>query len=134
MATTDEQKTFRTFLNLLAVAHLAIAVIAGFALVLLLMMYGDTAARAANPNRVAELGALATFRPMAMGMALISVITLVGGLISAFCIWRRRSRGFSLFIGVLSLLLFPIGTVIGLTTLVVLAQKPIRALYPPKSS
>ena len=129
MATPDEQKTFHIFLSLLAVAQVAVAVIAGFALALILMMYGDTAARAANPNRAAELQALATYRPVAIGLALVSVMALLGGLISGICIWRRRSRRFSQFVAGVSLLLFPIGTAIGLTTFIVLGQKSVRDLY-----
>lgn len=129
MATPDEQKTFRLFLRLLAVAQFAVVVIAGFALVLIYMMYGDTAARAANPNRAAELHALAAYRPVSIGMALVAVVTAVGGLVSGVNIWRLRRRGFSQFVAVVSMLLFPIGTVIGLITLIVLGQKPIRNLY-----
>jgi hypothetical protein len=97
--------------------------------VLIFMLYSDTAARASNPNRAAELHALATYRPVSIGMAAASVLAAVGGVASAACIWRRRARGFSQLVAVVSLLLFPVGTAIGLATLVTLGQKPIRDLY-----
>lgn len=129
MATTEEQHTFRIFLRILAVAQWALVVIAAAALALIYMLYGDTAARAANPNRAAELHALATYQPASIAMAVVSVLTGLGALISGINIWLRRARRFSQFIAVVSLLLFPIGTVIGLATLITLGQKPIRDLY-----
>jgi hypothetical protein len=129
MATTDEQNTFRIFLRLLCVAQFALAMIAAAALGLIFMLHSDAAARAANPNRAAELNALVAYRPGFVGLATVSVVALVGGVISGVCIWRKRGRRFSQFIAVVGLLLFPIGTAIGLTTLVVLAQRPIRDLY-----
>jgi len=50
-------------------------------------------------------------------------------LISGVDILCRRARRFLQFIAVPNSLLFRIGTVIGLVTLIVLAPKPIRALY-----
>jgi hypothetical protein len=129
MAMTDEQNTFRIFLRLLAVAQFALAVIAAGALGLIFMLHSDAAARAANPNRAAELSALAAYRPGFIGLTTVSVVALVGGLISGVCMWRKRGRRFSQFIAVVGLLLFPIGTAIGLATLIVLGQKPIRDLY-----
>ena len=131
MATPEEQQTFRLFIRILAVSQWVMAVVAGAALVLIVMFYGDTAAQATNPNRAAELSALATYRPVFMGLATLSVLVVLGGLISGICIWCRRARAFSLVVAVLGLLLFPIGTVIGLATLIALGQKPIRAFYRP---
>lgn len=110
-------------------AQFTVAVIAGFALVLIFMMYGDTAARAANPNRAAELNALATYRPFSIGLAAVCVLALVGSLFSGVYIWRQRQRVFSLWVAAISLLLFPVGTVIGLATLITLGQKSVRDLY-----
>jgi hypothetical protein len=129
MATTDEQNTFRIFLRLLSVTQFALAMIAATGLGLVFMLHRDAAARAANPNRAAELNALQAYRPAFIFLATVSVVALVGGLISGVCIWRKRGRRFSQFIAVVGLLLFPIGTAIGLATLIVLGQKPIRDLY-----
>lgn len=129
MATPDDQNTFRVFIRLLSVAQFALALIAAGALGLILMLYRDMAARAAHPVSGAELHALDSYRPAFAGLAILSVLALVGGLVSGVCIWRRRALGFSRLVAVLALLLFPIGTAIGLATLVVLGQKPIRELY-----
>ena len=129
MATTEEQRTFRIFLRILAVAQFVLTVVAAASCGLVYLLYRDAVARAANPNQAAELTALATYRPVFVGLATLSVLVLLGGLSSGICIWRRRGRGFSRAVAVLSLLLFPIGTVIGLATLIVLGQKPVRDLY-----
>ncbi len=129
MASTDEQNTFRIFLRLLSVTQFALAMIAAGALGLIFMLHRDAAARAANPLRASELNAIEAYRPAFIGLATVSVVALVGGLISGVCIWRKRGRRFSQFIAVVGLLLFPIGTAIGLATLIVLGQKPIRDLY-----
>lgn len=129
MASTEEQHTFRIFLRILSVAQFVLAVIAASALALVYMLYNDTAARAANPNRMSELQALTTSRPAFICLATLSVLVLLGSLVSGGCIWRQRGLGFSRGMAVLSLLLFPIGTVIGLATLIALSQKPIRTLY-----
>ena len=129
MATLEEQRTFRLFLRILSVAQFAMAVLAGAALLLVLMFYDDMARRAMNPNGAAELSALARYRPVFVGLSIVSGLALVGSLFSGIFLWRRRRRGFSLFIAVVGLLLFPVGTVIGLATLIALGQKPIRDLY-----
>lgn len=129
MATPEEQRTFRLFLRILAGAQFTMAVIAGGAIGLIFMLYNDTAARAANPYRAAELSALASYRPAFIGLTTVAVLALAGGLVSGVCLWRRRGRRFSMIVAVVSLLLFPVGTVIGLATLIALGQKPIRDLY-----
>lgn len=129
MATPEEQHTFRIFLRILSVAQLVLAVIAGAALVLIWMSHEETVRWAANPYRAADLTALQSYRPAFILLAVLSVIVLVGSVVSGVCIWRQRGRGFSLSVAVVSLLMFPVGTVIGLATLIALGQKPIRALY-----
>ena len=110
-------------------AQFAMAVIAGAALLLVLMVHDETARRAANPNRAADLNALASSRPVFVCLAAVLVLALMGSLLSGVCIWRQRKRGFSLCFAAVSLLLFPVGTVIGLATLITLGKKPIRDLY-----
>ena len=129
MATPEEQRTFLVFLRLLSMAQGVMAVIAGAALVLVWMTHEETARLATNPNRAADLTALQSYRPAFVVLAVVSAIALVGSVVSGVCIWRQRGRGFSLGVAVVCLLLFPVGTVIGLATLIALAQKPIRALY-----
>ena len=129
MATPEEQRTFLVFLRILSAAQWVIAVIAGAALVLVWMTHGEIARLAANPNRAADLTALQSYRPAFVLLAVIAAIALVGSVVSGVCIWRQRGRGFSLGVAAVCLLLFPVGTVIGLATLIALAQKPIRALY-----
>ena|ERR1019366_1592805 len=129
MATPEEQRTFLMFLRILAVAQWVMTVIAGAALVLVWMMHEETARLAANPYRAADLTALQSYRPAFVALAVVSATALLGSIVSGVCIWRRRGRGFSLGVAVVCLLLFPVGTVIGLATLIALAQKPIRALY-----
>ena len=129
MATPEEQRTFLIFLRILSVAQWVMAVIAGGALVLVRMMREEMAHLAANPNRAADLTALQHYHPVFVALAVVSTIALVGSIVSGVCIWCRRGRGFSLGVAVICLPLFPAGTVIGLATLIALAQRPIRALY-----
>ena len=93
------------------------------------MTYSDAAARAANPTHAAEISALSNHQPAYLGLTVISTLALVGGLVSGVCIWRQRWRGLSLGVSIIGLLFFPVGTVIGLATLVILGQKPVRDLY-----
>jgi len=109
----------RTLLRFLAVAQFSLAILAAGALLYIGMIYHDAATRAANPNRAATYAALVT----------VATLALVGGLVSGICIWRRKCRRFSQAVAVLSLLLFPVGTVIGIATLITLGQKPFRDLY-----
>ena len=129
MATSEEQRTFGVFLRFLSVAQWAMTAVAAAALVLVRMMYQEMARLAASPNRAADLTALQSYRLAYVALAGVSAIALVGSIVSGVCIWRQRGRGFSLGVAVVCLLLFPVGTVIGLATLITLAQKPIRALY-----
>src|ERR1700733_14216647 len=100
MATTDEQNTFRIFLQLLSVAQFALSLVAAGALGLILLLHSDAAARAANPNRAAELHAIEAYRPAFISLSTVSVVALVGGVVSGVCIWRKRGRRFSQFIAV----------------------------------
>ena len=129
MTMTDEQRTFRLFLRIVSMAQFATAVYAAAALVLVLMLYSDAASRAANPTRAAELSAPAAYRPAVVCLSTVAVLALAGNFASGVCIWRQRGRRFSIGIAAASLLLFPVGTVIGLATLVALRQNPIRTLY-----
>lgn len=129
MATPEEQNAFRIFLRLLAVAQLSLAVIAAASMRLVYMLYGDAAARAAHPNNGAEILAVASYRPVFVSLIVLGAIAVLGGLVSGVCMWRRRARGFSRLVAVISLLLFPVGTAIGVATLIALAQKPMRDLY-----
>lgn len=129
MATPAEQHTFRIFLRFLSVAQFSMAILAGGALAFVYMTYVDAANRAAHPTHAAELGALSSHQPAYVGLAVISALALVGGLVSGVCIWRQRWRGLSMGVSVVGLLFFPVGTVIGLATLVILGQKPVRDLY-----
>jgi hypothetical protein len=129
MTTLEEKQTFHLLLRILALAQFVMAVLAGTALVLIVMLYGDTVRRAANPNRAAELSALASHQPVFLGVGVLAAVALVGGVVSGIGIWRHRRRAFSQGMAVVSLLLFPVGTVIGLATLITLAQKPVRDLF-----
>ncbi len=129
MAFPDEQRIMRTLLRFLAVAQFSLAILAAGALLYIGMIYHDAATRAANPNRAAELDMLATHRATYVALVTVATLALVGGLASGICIWRRKCRRFSQAVAVLSLLLFPVGTVIGLATLITLGQKPFRDLY-----
>jgi hypothetical protein len=119
----------RTLLRFLAVAQFALAILAAAALLYIGMLYHDAATRAANPNRAAELDMLATHRATYVALVTLATLALVGGLASGVCIWRRKHRRFSQAVAVLSLLLFPVGTVIGVATLITLGQKPFRDNY-----
>ena len=129
MALPDEQRLARILLRFLAVAQFAVAILAAASLLFIWMTYRDAAVQAANPNRAAELQAVAGNRVLYASTVVVASLALVGGIISGIFVWRRRHRRFSQAVAVLSLLLFPIGTAIGLATLVTLGQKPFRDLY-----
>ena len=138
IATIEKQQNlYRVYLRILAGAQFALAIIAAAALRFIFMVYGDASDRAAHPNRADEIRGLADQRSLFIGLAALTVLVLLGGLASGVCIWLRRCRAFSMVVAVASLLLFPIGTVFGLGTLVILLQKPVRDLYaqaaPPDS-
>ena len=123
MALPDEQRLVRILLRFLAVAHFAIAILAAGALLFIWMTYRDAAVHAANPNRVAELEAVAGNRATYIGTIVVAALALVGGVASGILIWRHRHRRFSRAVAVLSLLLFPIGTAIGVATGTINAQE-----------
>ena len=129
MATPAEQHTFRIFLRFLSVAQFSMAILAAGALGFVYMTYADAAARSANPTYAAEINSLASHQTGYLALSVISTLALVGGLVSGVCIWRLRWRGLSLGVSIVGLLFFPVGTVIGLATLVILGQKPVRDLY-----
>lgn len=129
MTTPAEQNTFRTFVRLLAVAQFSLAILAGGALGYIYLNYSDTASRAANPYQAADLSALASHRTTYLVLAVVAGLGVVGGVASGICLWQQRGRKFSLVVAVASLLLFPVGTAIGLATLVTLGQKPVRDLF-----
>lgn len=129
MALPDEQRLVRILLRFLAVAQFAIAILAAGSLLFIWMTYRDAAVQASSPNRAAELQAVAGHRAIYAGTVVVASLALVGGIMSGIFVWRRRHRRFSQVVAVLSLLLFPIGTAIGVATLVTLGQKPFRELY-----
>jgi hypothetical protein len=50
-------------------------------------------------------------------------------LLSGFCLWRRKHRLFSLVIAGLNCLQIPLGTVLGVFTIIVLVRDSTRELY-----
>lgn len=55
--------------------------------------------------------------------------TMVGNLLSAIYLRRRRHRVFSLVIAGINCLQFPLGTALGIFTFIVLLRDSVRALY-----
>jgi len=129
MSTPAEQHTFRIFLRLLAVAQFSLAILAAGALGFIYLNYADAASRSAKPDRAADVSAPAGHRATYVGLAVVAGLAVLGGVASGVCLWRQRGRKFSLVVAGGSLLLFPVGTAIGLATLVTLAQKPVRDLF-----
>ena len=85
------------------------------------------------------LGALGIFPPIIgliasddPSMKLPLVLMLVGSLAigaSGICIHTRRLRVFSIIVAALLCLMFPIGTILGISTLRVLSRESVAAIY-----
>jgi hypothetical protein len=74
-----------------------------------------------------EIFAMFKWMYLAFGLWFFTSLTL--NLISAFCLRARRARTFSLVVAAINCLHIPLGTVLGVFTLIVLVRDSVRELY-----
>ncbi len=73
-----------------------------------------------------------------MVLCLIGAAWFVGSgavnVVSGWCLWKRKSRTFSLVVAAFNCVHMPIGTVLGVFTIVVLVRDSVRELYEAQAS
>jgi hypothetical protein len=132
----DPRKTDADHLKLLALFHFLLA---GFALLgigFLLLHYTLMSSIMLNPKMFEgqkggpppqEFFALFQWFYLAFGVLL--VIGILGNLLSALWINARRYRMFSLVVAAINCFQFPLGTALGVFTILVLMRESVRDLY-----
>jgi ABC-type phosphate transport system permease subunit len=124
-------------IRLLSIFHFVVAGFALLAIAFLILHYWIMHSIFANPEMwksqknptpppQAIFDALIWF--YAFG-AILFVIACALNVLSGLFLWRRKHRVFSLVIGGLNCLQIPIGTVLGVFTIVVLSRDSVRELY-----
>ena len=64
-----------------------------------------------------------------IGMSVLGFVVVLFNGSSAWCILRRKARRFSILIAAADCLWLPIGTVLGIFTIIVLRRGSVRDLY-----
>ena len=132
----DQRKVDADHLNLLAIFHF---VGAGFAVVGLLFLCAHYAFMHfifANPKfwegqkgSPPPVELFAIFKWFYLVFALWLVVSLGLNVISGFCLRARKGRTFSLVVAAVNCLHIPVGTTLGVFTMVVLLRDSVRELY-----
>ncbi len=132
----DQRKVDADHLNLLAIFHF---VGAGFAVVGLLFLCAHYAFMHfffANPKLwegqkggPPPVEIFAIFKWFYLVFALWLVVSLVLNLISGWSLRARRWRTFSLIVAAVNCLHLPVGTTLGVFTIIVLLRDSVRELY-----
>ena len=79
------------------------------------------------PDEIGVLGML-MLAGGAIGAAIAGVLTLCLAC-SGYCLRKRRNRILSMLVAIVSCLCFPLGTVLGILTLIVLNRPAVKAIY-----
>ena len=79
------------------------------------------------PDEIGILGMLMIVGG-AVGAAIAGMMTLFMAW-SGYCLRKRRNRVLSMLVAVVSCLCFPLGTVLGILTLIVLNRPAVKAIY-----
>ncbi|HEX2862007.1 MAG TPA: hypothetical protein VHN79_10225 [Lacunisphaera sp.] len=134
----DQRKVDAEHLKLLAVFHFVLAGLAvlglGFLVLHWLFMssFFDNPAMWENakpPQPAPPKEFFAIFKWFYAFMGVIIVGGGVASLVSGFCILRRQARIFSIVVGGLTCLMFPLGTALGVFTMVVLLRESVAEEY-----
>ncbi|HET7558140.1 MAG TPA: hypothetical protein VFK08_08725 [Rhodanobacteraceae bacterium] len=134
----DQRRIDADHLRLLAIFHF---IAAGFALLGLLFLWGHytlmhvfmsdpkmwTSPHVRQGPDPAEFFAM--FRWFYVVMGLWFFASGVLNLISAFCLRARRCRTFSIVVACINCLYMPLGTILGVFTILVLARDTVREAY-----
>ena len=134
----DQRKIDRDHLNLLAIFHF---VGAGLALVGILFLVAHyflmhavmsdpkLFANQPQPMPMAPQQMFAIFKWFYLAMGVWFVASAMLNLISGLCLRTRKSRTFSLVVAAINCLHLPLGTVLGIFTIMVLSRESVQELY-----
>ncbi|MHA3773981.1 hypothetical protein ACXR0O_20815 [Verrucomicrobiota bacterium sgz303538] len=134
----DQRKVDAEHLKLLTIFHFIIAGLAVVGLAFLMIHYMVMSSVFSNPEMWKGNGHHAAPPPKEFFMffkwlyAFVGVFLLlgaIGNLLSAFYLRARKNRMFSLVIAGLNCLQVPLGTVLGVFTIVVLTRDSVRETY-----
>jgi hypothetical protein len=134
----DQRKIDADHLNLLAIFHFAGAGLAVLALLLLLAHYTFLHAIFSNPKffenqrqpmPVPPEQIFAMMKWFYLAGAVWFVASGILNIISGICLRARKGRTFSLVVAGFNCLHIPLGTVLGVFTIVVLIRDSVRELY-----
>jgi hypothetical protein len=134
----DQRKIDADHLNLLALFHFVGAGLAVLGLLFLLVHYTFMHAMFTNPKffenqkqpmPMTPEQLFAIFKWFYLAFGIWFVISGVLNLISGLCLRARKGRTFSLVVAGINCLHIPLGTVLGVFTIVVLIRDSVRELY-----
>lgn len=133
---TDQRKIDAKHLGILSIFHFVGAVLALFGILFLLAHYAIMHAVFNNPKLwedqkqgppPAQLFAIFKWFYLVFGAWFLASGVL--NVISGFCLRARKHRTFSLVVAGINCLHLPLGTVLGVFTIVVLVRDSVRELY-----
>jgi hypothetical protein len=132
----DQRKVDADHLNLLSIFHFVGTGLAALGLLLVLAHYAMFHAFLNNPQFWQNQKQTP---PPAEFFALFKVFYVVFGLwfggsgvlnlVSAFCLRARKHRAFSMVVAAINCMHIPLGTVLGVFTIIVLIRDSVRELY-----
>lgn len=132
----DQRKTDADHLHLLTVFHFIGAGLSILGILFLLGHYtilhafmANSASWAGQKQRPPPQEFFAVFKWFYLIGGLWFVLSGVANLISAYCLRARKGRTFSLAVACLNLLHMPLGTLLGVFTLIVLLRDTVREAY-----
>ena len=132
----DQRKTDADHLHLLVVFHFIAAALSVPALLFLFGHYTflhyfiSHAAKWSGPKQPPPpVEAFVIFKWFYLVFGLWFLLSGVANLISAYCLRARKGRTFSLAVACLNLLHMPLGTLLGVFTLIVLLRDSVREAY-----
>lgn len=125
----------RQHLKLLSIFHFVLAAMSLLGMLFLLLHYGFMQFVLSQPELMeqtdgpdlAELVGL--FRGFYVFMGGFALIGLIGNLLSGLFLHRRTHRMFSLVMAAFNCIQIPLGTVLGVFTIVVLVRDSVRECY-----
>ena len=139
----DQRKIDADHLNLLAIFHFVGAGLAVLGLLFLAVHYTFMHAIFANPDfwknqkqpmPVPPEQVFAMMKWFYLAAALWFVVSGVLNVISALCLRARKGRMFSMVVSGINCLHIPLGTVLGVFTIVVLIRDSVRELYDARAA
>jgi hypothetical protein len=132
----DQRKIDSDHLNLLSIFHFVGAGFAVLGILFLLVHFAIFHTVFANPKMwesqkgsppPAEFFSIFKWFYLILGLWFLGSCAL--NLISAFCLRARKARTFSLIVAGINCLHMPLGTVLGVFTIIVLIRDSVRQLY-----